>query len=117
MLISAVEQEEFAVKEEESTIEQESKQIEIAITAEENVESDLDIALSESDASQTQAEIQLDLESDKSEVDFVVDTTDESEVHETTEVKLSITQETEDADVSLEIKEENVENVKISIEG
>ena len=73
----------------------------------------MDIALSESDASQTQEEIQLDLENDN-EVDFVVDTTDESEVHETTEVKLSITQETEDADVSLEIKEENVE---ISLEG
>ena len=80
------------------------------------MESDLDIALSESDASQTQEEIQLDLENDN-EVDFVVDTTDESEVHETTEVKLSITQETEDADVSLEIKEENVENVEISLEG
>ena len=103
---------------ETSSHEVETEHMSIEIGTEEKADSDLDIALSESDASQTQEDIQLDLESDKSEVDFVVDTTEDSEFAQTSEVKLSITQETEDSEISMEIKEENVENVEeLSVEG
>ena len=106
------------IKEDESSVENESKQIEIAISADEKAGSDLDIDLSESHASQFDEEFQLDIESDKSEIDFVVDTTEDSEVHKTSEVKLSIRQESEDADVAIGFEEENVENFqKINIEG
>ena len=106
------------IKEDESSVENESKQIEIAISADEKAGSDLDIDLSESNASQFDEEFQLDIESDKSEIDFVVDTTEDSEVNKTSEVKLSIRQESEDADVAIGFEEENVENFqKINIEG
>ena len=106
------------IKEDESSVENESKQIEIAISADEKAGSDLDIDLSESNASQFEEEFQLDIESDKSEIDFVVDTTEDSEVNKTSEVKLSIRQEPEDADVAIGFEEENVENFqKINIEG
>ena len=110
--------EEFLIKDEETSTEQGSNQIDVTITGEEKAESDQDIALSESDASETREEVQLDIESDKSEVEFVVDTTEDSDVNKTLEVKLSIRQESEEADVAIGIEEENVENIqKISIEG
>ena len=114
---SAVEQEEFTVKEEESALEDESK-IEVAITAEEKAESDIDIALSETDVSYTQEQIQVDLESDKSEIDFVVDINEDSEVNRSSEVKLSIRQDSEDKDIAIGFEEERLDAVEqISVEG
>ena len=77
----------------------------------------MDIALSESDASQAEEDIKLELESDKSDADFVVDTTEDSEVNQSSEVKLSITQETEDADVVIGFEEENQEVKELSVAG
>ena len=98
--------------------EQETKEVNIEITGDDK-EDQLDFALSESEASQSDVNIDLNIEeSDKSEVDFVVDTTEDSEFTQTSEIKLSITQETDDADMSMEIKEEKVENVEeLSVEG
>ena len=111
-------QEEVVKHELEITEETESNKISIEVAAEEK-ETDIDVALSESEASQSDVNIELDiLESDKSEVDFLVDTTEDSDFTQTSEVKLSITQESEDADMSMEIKEEDFENAEeLSVEG
>ena len=103
----------------ETTHEQETQQVNIEITQDEKEEDAFDVTLSESDATQIEAEVALDVEQGSgSELDFVVDTTEESTESKTSEVKMTIEQEAEDADVVIGFQEENVEATQeLSIKG
>ena len=69
--------------------------------------------MSESDASQTETEIALDVEQrSDSEMDFVVETTEDFDEAKTSEVKLTIEQETEDADLVVSFQEEDKESTR-----
>ena len=95
----------------------ETNQFDIAVAADEK-EEDLEVAFSESDASQSQEDIQLQLdESDKSEIDFSVVATEETEHSETSGIKMSINQESEDADVVIGVREVSEISERTTIEG
>ena len=98
-------------------MEQEPKLIDVTITGEEKVESDLVIALSESDASQSQEDIQIELESDKSEVEVVFDSTEELDEKKTSEFKVSIEQESQDAEFVVGVAEQSESYEQVSVEG